>query len=199
MSVFAMSLLRGSRKCVWDAEMTRWTDDFGRESDLNKTFSNDSKSWSGKRKKNKKIKKLFEFRNSKDFWNSMDLQSSKELAEFKRICKIQKDLQNSKKFAKLKRICKEFSVYKLILLLTKKKRKPQIVLHCRRGCSLPRAWLPVWLSWMAISCFRLNCLLKRFSRFDCQPRGFDFLLIISVMVGCLKTLWLSVNNLWLRF
>ena len=93
-----------------------------------------------KKEKKKKIRKNFEFWNSKDFWNSMnlqspkgfaefkrickiqkDLQNSKRFAEFERICKIQKDLRNSKRFAEFKKICKKFFVYKLIFFFTRKK------------------------------------------------------------------------------
>ena len=52
--------------------------------------------------KKKNIRESSEFWNSEDFWNSVDLQSPKGVAESKRICR-------------------EFSVYKLILLFTKKR------------------------------------------------------------------------------
>ena len=132
-----------------------------------------------------------------NFWNS------KEFAESKKICKICKKLWNFKKLAKSKRItefkkiCKKFFVYKLIILFTEKQSKPQIILYCRRGCFLPQAWLPVWLFWMTIFCFRFNCLLKRFFRFDCQFRNFNFLLIVSVMIECLKTFdWILIIRDW---
>ena len=48
------------------------------------------------KKKKEKKKKI---RGSFEFWNPKDLQNPKGLAEFKRICGIQKNLQNSKGFA----------------------------------------------------------------------------------------------------
>ena len=66
-------------------------------------------------KKEKKIRKSFEF------WNSKDLQNPKKFAKSKRTYGIQKDLRNSKGFAEFKRICRKFFVYKLILLLTRKR------------------------------------------------------------------------------
>ena len=101
MSVPAMSLLRGSRRCVRDAEMARWVDDFGRGSDLNKTFNNDSRNWSGRGGREKE-------ENKKKFWilEFKEFAKSSGFAKSKRTCRIQKDLQNSKKFAKSKKICR---------------------------------------------------------------------------------------------
>ena len=84
--------------------------------------------------KEKKIKKKFWNLEFKEFLKSSglakskrtckiqkNLQNPKGFAESEKICKIQKNLRNSKEFAEIKRICREFSVYKLILLFTRKR------------------------------------------------------------------------------